>query len=404
MIIRVLLSLALALPLLARDPVWLVHGPDGAVARTIVRGGGGCPQITIDGEAVGMRTRSLPAKDYDVTVCETLLGHHVREASIDGERLPVEKLRRTDKIALLGDTGCRLKAGNPPSIQDCSDPKAWPFAQIAKSIADWDPDLVLHTGDYYYREAVCKSGTCTNAPYNWKRWDEDFFTPAAPLLRKAPWVMQRGNHEECSRAGEGWFRLLDPRPYLWENAKTCKSNLDITPPYVARAGAMNFLVIDTSSVQDNDPAAAALYAQQLRIYGGLEPGAWLMAHHPVWGAAYGELDTPTMFQAWDLAGDATKPISFVLTAHIHLVELLSFSDGGPPSAVVGNGGTSLDTKANDPTGQQLGKRTVTSFVQDGDFGFIAATRSATGWTFDIRRADGTSKGKCAVTSTSIVCD
>lgn len=407
MIVRTLVAFALALPLSAADPVWIEYGPEGAIARTIVTSGGACPAITIDGATSVMRTRSLPAKGYEVTACEAALPAGVQSASIGHAKLAVEKLGRTAKIALVGDTGCRLKIGkkgNPPSIQDCSDPKAWPFAQVAESIAKWDPDLVLHVGDYYYREADCKGTKCTPAPYDWKRWHEDFFKPAAPLLEKAPWVMVRGNHEECSRAAEGWFRFLDPRPYLWENGKTCKSNLDVTPPYVATVGDMQFLMLDTSSVKDNDPAAAAMYARQLELYGKLKPGAWLMLHHPIWATSYGDLVTPTMWQAWTTAGNATSAIAFVLSGHIHLLELLSFSDGRPPLAVVGNGGTALDSKETDPTGSQAGGRTISGFVQNGSFGFIAATPSATGWTFDLRNADGSSKTKCAMTAAAIVCD
>jgi hypothetical protein len=31
-------------------------------------------------------------------------------------------------------------------------------------------------------------------------------------LRAAPWIVVRGNHEICRRAGPGYFRLLDPTP------------------------------------------------------------------------------------------------------------------------------------------------------------------------------------------------
>ena len=36
---------------------------------------------------------------------------------------------------------------------------------------------------------------------------------AAPLLAVAPWIVTRGNHEECARAGQGWSRFLDVRPF-----------------------------------------------------------------------------------------------------------------------------------------------------------------------------------------------
>lgn len=403
---RLLVVLLAALPLFGAGPAWIEYGPDGPIARAIVTGGGECPSVVIDGVARRMRTRALPGPGYAVTSCEMLLPAGVRAAEIDGRKLPVHKLGRTAKIALVGDTGCRLKAGNPPSIQNCSDPAAWPFATVAKSIAAWDPDLVLHVGDYYYREATCSGGTCKPAPYTWTNWDADFFTPAAPLLGNAPWVMVRGNHEDCTRAAEGWFRFLDPRRYAWENAKTCKSNTDFTPPYATRVGDMSFIVFDSSSLGDNDPAQATMVAQWLQLYAKERPGAWLMLHHPFWGTSYGDLDTPTLWSAWSQAGSATDPIDFILTGHIHLLELLSFQDGRPPHAVVGNGGTALDPKANDPTGQPFGAngRTASMFMQDDGFGFIAATPSANGWTFDVRDQNGKTKTKCAVTQTSIVCD
>ncbi len=67
-----------------------------------------------------------------------------------------------------------------------------------------------------YREDECPAGNtgCAGSPsgYGWAPWNADFFAPAAPLFAAAPWVMVRGNHEDCSRAGEGWFRFLDRLP------------------------------------------------------------------------------------------------------------------------------------------------------------------------------------------------
>jgi hypothetical protein len=78
------------------------------------------------------------------------------------------------------------------------------------------PDLVIHVGDYHYREDPCPLGNagCAGSPwgYGWDVWDADFFTPGAPLLAAAPWIVIRGNHEACGRAGQGWYRFLDPRP------------------------------------------------------------------------------------------------------------------------------------------------------------------------------------------------
>ena len=132
-------------------------------------------------------------------------------------------------IAAFGDTGCRLKSAKTAAkegdtddadargkFQDCNNPTLWPFAQVAQSVADAKPDLVIHVGDYLYRESACPTGDagCARSPYgdDWPTWKADFFAPAAPALRAAPWIVVRGNHEICRRAGPGYFRLLDPTP------------------------------------------------------------------------------------------------------------------------------------------------------------------------------------------------
>lgn len=87
----------------------------------------------------------------------------------------------------------------------------------AATAAKLQPDLVMHIGDYHYRENACPSDIagCKDSPwgYGWDTWEADLFKPAAPLLAAAPWIVVRGNHEECARAGQGWFRLLDTQAY-----------------------------------------------------------------------------------------------------------------------------------------------------------------------------------------------
>ena len=397
--------LFLALPVSAADPAWIEYGadPDTAIARTIVTTGGDCPAIAIDGVERKMAVRAAATEDYEVTVCEASFPRSAQSVRIGGTELPARKLNAHAKVALLGDTGCRRKEGDPP--QDCDDAAAWPFATVAASIAKWDPDLVLHVGDYYYREAKsCNDkGKCKGKVYDWKRWNADFFEPAAPLLANAPWVFVRGNHEECKRAGEGWFRFLDPRRFTWESAAQCKSNLNFTPPYLVNAGGMQLIVLDSSALKENDKDQAKMIASQLELFGGLSGDAWLMLHHPFWGArSKDRTETETLWKAWSRAGTATKPISLVLTGHTHLLQVTSFGDGRPPQAIVGNGGTALAKKADQPA--SIGGRSVKHFMQYDDFGFIAATPSAGGWTFDVRDVNGNSVGRCAVTATSIVCD
>jgi hypothetical protein len=193
-------------------PSWIQIGPNDVILARAVRAET-CPQITIDGSTGAMNIRALPNVDHPNIVCETAVPTGSKSVAIDGQamRLPVADPQR---IALIGDTGCRLKA--PDAFQACNDPAEWPFARTAAASTVWNPDLVIHVGDYLYRESPCPDGNtgCAGSPYgdNWVTWNADFFAPAAPLLAAAPWILVRGNHEDCTREGMGWFRYLDPMP------------------------------------------------------------------------------------------------------------------------------------------------------------------------------------------------
>ena len=94
------------------------------------------------------------------------------------------------RILVLGDTGCRIKG---ETVQACNDPAQWPFPQVAAQAAKLKPDLVIHVGDYLYREFGCPAGDarCAGSPSgdNWTTWAADFFTPGKVASRAAPWVI-----------------------------------------------------------------------------------------------------------------------------------------------------------------------------------------------------------------------
>ena len=77
------------------------------------------------------------------------------------------------RIVVIGDTGCRLKG---TFVQDCNDPVKWPFATVARLAAARHPDLVIHVGDYHYRETPCPADRagCAGSPYgdNWAVWQK----------------------------------------------------------------------------------------------------------------------------------------------------------------------------------------------------------------------------------------
>jgi hypothetical protein len=260
---------------------------------------------------------------------------------------------RPQRIVVLGDTGCRIK---PPALQDCNDIAKWPFPELAASAAKLKPDLVIHVGDYLYRESACPQGHsgCAGTPWgdNWPTWNADFFSPAAPLLAAAPWVIVRGNHEDCQRSGAGFNRLLAPLPY--DPAKPC---VDHFPAYAVPAGGMNLVVVDdagvtnTTVVQNLVPAFQSDFASLATL---APAPLWLLMHQPIWGLVKGPLGmpvggNPTMITA---VGDRTAlaPVSLLLAGHIHAFEAINYNSGLPPQILAGHGGDNLDVTPLDLKG------------------------------------------------------
>lgn len=172
-----------------RAPVtWVELGPNGVLIACAITASTSCPEITLDCAARTLQTRATPAGPaFAVTVCEAAIPAGTGAAAIGGSALHV--LNGTPKrVAVIGDTGCRLET--PDAYQACDDTTSWPFATIAQQIAAWQPDLVIHVGDYLYRQDPCPDGDtgCAGSPTGdtWASWNADFFAPAAPLLSAAP--------------------------------------------------------------------------------------------------------------------------------------------------------------------------------------------------------------------------
>ena len=184
----------------------------------------------------------------------------------------------------------------------------------------------------------------------WDAWKADFFDPAGPLLRAAPWIVARGNHEICTRAGAGYMRLLEPHLAGQDGLPPCQEQL---PPYTIALAGHAFTVMDSSGAPDQDPSPdqVAAYTAQFR---GLHPapGSWLITHRPIWGVITKKdkatgvrgvtIRNATLQQAlapWN--GRLPDGFDLVVSGHIHLWEALNFADGRSPQFVFGSGGTEL---------------------------------------------------------------
>ena len=394
----------------ARPYTWVEIGPEspespnsGMLVRTITAAPR-CPMLQVGTEAgttrQEMQVRTTATEDFPVRVCEAAIPRTAKTVQLDGRSLKLPR-PKPQRILILGDTGCRVKiwaAGR--DIQNCNDPKEWPFLKISETAAKWKPDLVIHVGDYLYRETPCPEGNtgCVGSPYgkNWATWDADFFQPARALLESAPWIFVRGNHELCSRAGEGWFKFLDPRPY----ESVCR---DYTDPYRVKIGAKHAVVLDSANAEDLITQTAQLqeYEAQFKKVKALGPkNHWLLTHKPVWAVIRSM--GPTGFipplinnrtlQIADRDG-VLNEFEWAMAGHIHLFEVLRFeplqsSKSGPSQMVIGNGGSHLSPLPGELKGLKVGTRTIQDGFAMQNFGFVTLEASPSLWKAVVRNAEG----------------
>jgi len=275
---------------------------------------------------------------------------------------------------VFGDTGC-----NPE--QDCA--TAWPFPELAADAAAQQPDLVIHLGDYDYRGTPSKRSAESPRVYDgcvpgegqdyvsladladWPTWQEDFFAPAAPLMHAAPWVTVRGNHELCSRGGDGWFYFLDPHSVLLDPLRgepRCDAPVVTTQPYRVSVGSLDLVVLDDSDgcqigtwqdAQAFDYQARTLAPDLAQVAALAREAAgpvWLLSHRPLWSAFVGKQGEAMSdgSEAWQralgLALDGSLPgeVAMLLSGHMHEAQVLVFDGDRAPQLVLGNGGTALD--------------------------------------------------------------
>lgn len=315
----------------ALPPPWVQLGPDGAVLVKVLTAASTCPSVSVDGATLPMLPRSTPTADFSVLVCQATLPAGTKSASLNGSSLTLPQAN-PHKILVVGDTGCEIKAAKGKvEVQDCNDPKKWAWAQVAATAAAEHPDLIIHVGDYHYREVACPDGDpkCSGAAVGdqWASWHQDFFTPAAPLLSAAPWIFVRGNHELCARAGKGWFYFLDPRPH----PGACRED---APPYQVAVGNHSIAVIDSA----ND---ANVQVSLNNITPPTNAILWLALHRPFLTPGIDDEPSgpiPTLPATMQPSGK----VGAVIAGHSHLLSLNTFTNGAPPELISGNGGTTLE--------------------------------------------------------------
>ena len=407
--LAVLLALSSAATQAATLTGWSQYGADGTVEARVITDDAACPALSIDGKDQPMALRQPPNAAFQVRVCVGSIPFGSKSASAGGLSLPVP-VAKPRHIVLLGDTGCRLKGA---TVQACNDETLWPFHRNASHAAQEHPDLVIHVGDYLYRETPCQPGDdrCAGTPWgdNWPTWNADFFAPGADLLHAAVWITERGNHEDCKRAGAGWTALLGRAPVT----EACQRR---EKPMFVDLGGVKLAVLDendASEAEIKQPAADQLHQD---IAAALAAKAdWIVTHHPFRGVSRLTKKNPdgktveganaTLLAA---LGDADESgLTLMLSGHIHNFQIENFAGSHPPQLVVGEGGDNLDTEVPPKlTGLVTGGQTITSGLSLPGFGYVVIDRvgETQDWKITVHSSDGAVMRHCDLKSRKLTCE
>ncbi|HTD06398.1 metallophosphoesterase [Undibacterium sp.] len=425
---------------------WVELGANNQAVARAITADSTCPVMLVNGIRTQMNLRSAPgtvaqrptasaAADskpsaFPVASCEYKLPSTTTEAVIGSRNLPLPK-SDPQRVVILADTGCRLKKADN-AWQACADGDAWPLATIAAAASAMKPDLVLHVGDYHYRENACPSDIagCQGSPwgYGWDAWEADLFKPAAALLAAAPWIMVRGNHEECARAGQGWFRFLDTQDYDAKRSCDDPANDDLgnySDPYaVALGGDTQVIVFDSAKTGKTALAPTDLQFQKYQaqfqkvtqLAAKPSVNSIFTNHHPVLAfapiagstPAPGNLALQSVMQAVTPAAYYPAGVKTALHGHVHDFQAINFASNHPATFVSGNGGDNLDVNLPDPLpagaipapGTLIDKITHTSA-----FGFMVMDRQTNGsWANKAYTRAGKLMTTCQQNGSKVNCD
>ncbi len=419
--------------------VQAVAGPSWVV-RALT--GQACPTIRWGNSVAAMQERSAPGDEppppgnkeaerkptrFTLRACEAPWPADASRVQVGDISLqaPAAELRR---IVVIGDTGCRLKASDH-DFQGCNDASDWPFPRVLTLALRLKPDLVIHVGDYHYRESPCPAGmaACAGSPWGYgdDAWQADFFAPAKALLAAAPWVFVRGNHEACARAGQGWLRYLDAETGTARACAAAGSDVndgDFTAPFaVPLSPRSQLIVFDSSEIGSRTPPrdspAWTRWRQQLDRVAELASGSaqsMFVNHHPSLAFSPSLTGAPATARSGltPLLQDASPGRLFPpgvqasIHGHIHMHQALGFASNHPVTLVIGNGGSAASGRVNDSAAlsyELLPGARLETVRTHTDFGLSLLTATPEGWQLQALDALGQPLSTCRLAGQKLSC-
>ena len=301
----------------------IVGDDDTLIARAIVNNTTPCPEVRrSDASDTDEQTPELVVTEravgndrlpfaFPIRVCEAKIprGTLANSYYFGSKKVPVVS-NDPSKFIVVGDTGLRSKPTNLGfgacldgplmyGVHQCTenitkgdinssefaghfqDLAGWPLKELMSRAVEEDPDVLIHMGDFIYRQGPCpypnsNNASCSGINLPWRynfsgsnveseimnfvpgswgdtfwSWWADFFYPSLDALSSVPWIALRGNHESCSRAGRGWFLLLSSDPYPLDalGGSYCS---EYTEPRRISFEHEQFLIIDDSGIEPKD--------------------------------------------------------------------------------------------------------------------------------------------------------
>lgn len=329
----------------------------------------------------GLEQVELTGSEEDQS--ESFDGFKLERKKIEAEELKKNKTKDLLKIVVIGDTGCRLKESTlKKSYQNCQNQKAWPFPVLAQTIAAEKADLIIHLGDYHYRESCSANTQCSfwspAVGYGWGPWRLDFFDPAKTALAASPWLFVRGNHEDCKRAYKGYQKFLSVSAFGSE----CP---EIEDPQFFQIGDIDIINLDSSSISDvptsgsNELWNKKMSELETKIKTRTGKYLWVVSHKPVLGlVALGPIYAPINVNLNRYLESASwfSQVDLLMAGHIHNSQLVRKAQG-PVQMVLGNSGSSLEKSKRKVSAEnikmlQLEKAQIIT----NDFGYAVLERKS----------------------------
>ncbi|MBC7466658.1 MAG: metallophosphoesterase [Bdellovibrio sp.] len=325
------------------------------------------------------------------------------------------------RLAIIGDTGCRLKEGKwGNSYQDCSITKEWPYSEVVQSLEKENYNFLVHTGDYHYREQCTDAKLCPAygkyIGYVWGAWWDDFYGPSQSLFKKSPILFVRGNHEDCNRAYVGWAPLS-----AVSNKKFIDTCTQVEPFQWVEMDDIVFINFDNAMMEErkelNEDERAEWKSYFVTIKNRIDAmktkkEIWFLSHKPMFGYVPDKKDAePKAIDTFmsDLlkSSGLYDKVDIFLAGHIHTQQVVPLAAHGKPAQaklqlVVAHSGTSVD-----PFGRKILTPDKIMTTTENKYSFGYALFEKLGfkkWKFIFKDTKGVTQLECQSNANKVYCE